>query len=71
MAEKTLKTRVIQKHETEADWGAATGFTPLQGELIVYDPDENHSYSRLKVGDGVTNVNVLPFVVANIVWNQF
>ena len=71
MAEKTLKTHVINKHETEADWSAATGFIPLEGELIVYMPDGNHSYSRLKVGDGVTNVNALPFIVANMVWSTF
>lgn len=65
MADKTLKARVINKHEREADWSAATGFTPWLGEVIVYDPDDNHSYSRLKIGDGVTNVNELPFINEN------
>jgi hypothetical protein len=32
------------------------------GELIVYDADENHSVQRIKIGDGVSNVNALPFV---------
>jgi hypothetical protein len=29
--------------------------------LIVYDIDENYDYQRIKIGDGVKNVNVLPF----------
>jgi hypothetical protein len=60
--EMTLKTRIIHKHETEADWRKATGFTPLQGELIIYDIDDTHDYERFKIGDGKTNVNNLPFM---------
>ena len=36
-------------------------FTPLDGELIVYDPDSVYVYRRIKFGDGVTNVVDLPF----------
>lgn len=61
MATKTIKTRIIHKHAIEADWVKATNFTPMQGELIIYDPDNTYSYSRLKIGDGVSNVNDLPF----------
>ena len=62
MAEKLLYSRLQQKHDTEANWLKATNFTPLQGELIVYDADENYNYARVKIGDGVTNVNELPFI---------
>ena len=62
MAEKILKTRLIQKHDTEANWLLATNFTPKQGEIIIYDIDETHAHPRMKIGDGTTNVNVLPFV---------
>lgn len=63
MAEKTLNNiRIVNKHDTEANWLKATGFTPKQGELIVYDVDSAHSYERIKIGDGVQNVNDLPFV---------
>lgn len=65
MAEKTLKTRIIHKHDIESNWSKATGFVPKQGELIVYDKDSNYDYERVKVGDGATNVNSLPFVDAN------
>ena len=63
MAEKTLNNiRIVNKHDTEANWLKATGFTPKPGELIVYDIDENYDYERIKIGDGYKNVNTLPFV---------
>ena len=65
MAEKNFNNvRIINKHDTEANWLKATGFTPKQGEIIVYDPEENSNinYERIKIGDGVQNVNALPFV---------
>ena len=40
----------------------ALTFIPKQAEVIVYDIDADHDYERLKIGDGVTNVNDLPFV---------
>lgn len=60
--EKTIQTRVIQKHDVEANWLKATNFSPKQGEIIIYDIDENYNYERMKIGDGVTNVNDLPFI---------
>lgn len=62
MSEKTLKTRIIHKHDTEAHWLLATNFIPKQGELIVYDADDTYAYVRFKFGDGVTPVSDLPFV---------
>ena len=62
MAEKNVKTRIIHKHDTEENWNKATNFIPKQGEIIVYDVDSSHSYERIKVGDGTTNVNSLPYV---------
>lgn len=62
MSEKTLKSRIVNKHDIEANWKLATNFSPLAGEIIIYDPDENNENSRVKIGDGETNVNDLPFV---------
>lgn len=66
MSEKTLKTRIIHKHDVELNWNKAINFIPKQGEIIVYDIDSNHSYERIKIGDGVTNVNNLPFVISTL-----
>ena len=61
VAEKFFNSRVINKHDIEENWLKATNFTPKQGEIIVYDIDDNYSYERFKIGDGVHNVNDLPF----------
>ena len=69
----TFKTRVQLKSDTEANWNKAgpkdgsAGFIPLLGELIVYTADEAHPFSRLKVGDGNTNVVNLPFIDAGTI----
>ena len=62
MATKSLKTRIQNKHDTEANWAKATTFKPLAGELIIYDKDSNNAKPRFKVGDGITTVTSLPFV---------
>lgn len=59
---RRIKSRVINKHETEANWKKAVNFIPEQAEHIVYDIDETHDYERLKIGDGITPVNDLPFI---------
>ena len=66
MAEKNINNiRIINKHDTEANWLKATGFIPKQGELIVYDKDSTYNYERFKIGDGSTVVSSLPFADAN------
>lgn len=58
---KTIKTRISHKHDIEENWNMAVNFKPLAGELIIYDPDSTHPYSRFKIGDGETSVSSLPF----------
>lgn len=53
---KTFQGRIIQKHDTEANWKKATNFVPLKGEIIIYD-----DLRKIKIGDGKTNVNTLNF----------
>ena len=62
MAEKQFNTRIINKHDTAANWAKATNFIPKKGELIVYDADTTNTQPRLKIGDGTTTVINLPFV---------
>lgn len=62
MTAKVTKTRIQLKNDTEAHWNLATNFIPLMGEVIIYTADDTHPFSRLKVGDGNTNVINLPFL---------
>lgn len=72
--ELRVKGRIQNKHGTEADWLKSVytdgdpvkgylphPFIPLDGELIIYDPDNFYTYKRFKFGDGKTTVNALPF----------
>ena len=56
MANKTIKIRIVNKHDTQSNWQKAINFTPKAGELIIYDDLE-----KIKIGDGKSNVNDLPF----------
>lgn len=62
MSEKMFNTRIIHKHDIAENWAKATGFIPKIGELIIYDPDENYAYSRIKIGDGTKTVGELSFI---------
>lgn len=79
MAINTVKpTRFQLKNDTEENWNksvliseggtknSGTSFIPLKGEAIIYSADSTHPFSRLKVGDGVTNVVNLPFINAGV-----
>lgn len=77
MASKVIKTRVKNKHDVESNWNKAVNFVPLDGEQILYDPDDDHTETRIKFGDGVTNVINLPFFddditvdEINALWNS-
>lgn len=67
MAEKNIKSRIVHKHDTAENWSKAVNFIPKQGELIVYDIDSTYDYERIKIGDGVTKVNSLPFANDKII----
>lgn len=69
VSNNTLKMRIQSKNDTEANWNklgpnSSSPFVPLHGEIIIYLPDNTHDYTRLKVGDGSTNVVSLPFIDA-------
>ena len=67
-----MKARICFLHKTEAEWDKAskqyfnTHGKPLileAGELVIYDPDENCKYTRLKVGDGEKQLHELDFFI--------
>lgn len=66
MAEKRINTRIVNRHDTEAVWKSNPTIIPEKGEMIVYDIDDNHNFQRIKMGDGKTPVNDLPFIGADL-----
>lgn len=66
MANKTFKTRIVNKHDIETNWKKATNFVPKKGEIIIYDEDSSHDYARIKVGNGTDLVSNLPFTTVQI-----
>jgi len=80
--QKLIKTRIVHKHDLEITWLNAPEFVPLQGELIIYDsevaadgsilqlPEDRtapYTYERMKLGDGITPVNELPFIDETVI----
>lgn len=66
---KTIKGKIIFKHETESDW-AQSSYVPALGEKVLYDPDSSYSYTRVKYGDGKTTVSELPFSNLQADWGE-
>ncbi len=59
--------RVSNLHNIEADWAKHADLIPKAGEIIVYDPDENFNFCRVKIGDGKTALKNLDFFLETTV----
>ena len=75
MSQNKIKTRIQHKHDLEVNWQKAVKFVPLDGELIIYDKEIDSSGNvikpeRVKIGDGVNNVNDLAFIAPQPDWEQ-
>ena len=68
-----LNTRIQLKRDTTENWNNATGFIPLQGEIILYTDYKKQTKKvdgetieinipGIKVGDGMAYVQDLPFI---------
>ncbi len=56
-----MKARVSHLYKTAQEWDKWAQWTPNSGELIIYKPDEQYPYTRLKVGDGIHKLQDLGF----------
>ena len=54
-----IKENTIIKKDTSENWSKAKNFIPKENEIIVYTD------IGMKIGDGKTKVNDLPFVNQN------
>ena len=55
------KTEAVVKTESASNWAKAVNYIPAAGTIIVYEFDD--TMPRVKIGDGQTLVNQLPFLV--------
>ncbi len=62
--QKRISARFLPKGDIEANLKRATGFVPLDKEIIIYKPDDKYDYARIKIGNGVDTVTDLPFIAA-------
>lgn len=54
-----IKENMIVKKDTKENWSKARNFIPKENEIIVYTD------AGIKIGDGKTKVNDLPFIDQN------
>ena len=69
MAQKTVNGRFKVKRDTTANWNAAVGFIPLEGEIIVYTDHKTVTVNNvtknvpgIKIGSGNGYVQDLAFL---------
>jgi hypothetical protein len=60
LGDKLYHIKTIPFHATEAEW-SQINYIPKDGEIIVYDKDATHTYTRFKIGDGATQVSLLQY----------
>lgn len=72
-----INTRIQLKRDTTANWNAARGFIPLEGEVIIYTDyrvitkevdgeTRTVNVPAIKIGDGRAYVQDLPFMEEGI-----
>ena len=71
MSDNYFNARVSHMHDIEENWNKCPNFIPTVGEIIVYDADVNYTYQRIKIGDGVTSVINLPFLISSAIDDIF
>lgn len=57
-----IKEQTLIKKDTSTNWSKAKNFIPKENEVILYTDFEPN---RMKIGNGKTKINELPFVDNN------
>ena len=55
-----IKENTLIKKDTSINWNKAKNFIPKENEIIIYT-----DFNSIKIGNGKTKVNDLPFVDNN------
>lgn len=62
LPDRVFNVRIKLRNDSHANWEKQSNFVPMDGEIIIYDKDSEHPYQLLKIGDGVSSLNHLPFI---------
>lgn len=57
-----IKEQTLIKKDTSTNWNKAKNFVPKENEVLIYT---DFNPNRVKIGNGKTKVNDLPFVDNN------
>ena len=57
-----IKENTLIKNDTSINWNKAKNFIPKEKEIIIYS---DFNPNGIKIGDGKTKVNDLPFIDNN------
>lgn len=70
----TIKSRVLLKTDTTANWEKATNFIPKVGEVCIYSDrfqlDDGTYVPGIKVGDGTSYISELEFMGDEYITNE-
>ena len=70
----TIKSRVLLKTDTTANWEKATNFIPKVGEVCIYSDrfqlDDGTYVPGIKVGDGTSYISELEFMGDDYISNE-
>lgn len=71
----TIKSRILLKTDTTANWDKATNsFIPKKGEICIYSDrfqlDDGSYVPGIKVGDGTSYINELNFIGDESISNE-
>ena len=73
MGQKNINARILARRDTTANWNAASGFVPMDGEIIVYTDHrtrvvdgETVKIPGIKIGTGNAYVQDLAFVADDV-----
>ena len=70
----TIKSRILLKTDTTANWEKATNFIPKEGEVCIYldrfQLDDGTYVPGIKVGDGTSYISELEFMGDEYISNE-
>lgn len=62
LPDRVFNVRIKLRNDSHANWEKQPNFVPMDGEIIIYDIDDEHKFQMIKIGDGSKELSNLPFI---------